>query len=334
MQPRTYVIALAASAFALFIAVAAANLLLDPLAVFGTRLVPASDDMNTRYYRFTQYEMAADRYDGLIFGSSRVAALPPEELSRRMGDVNFASFSVDLGQLTDHLPVLRYVLAQKQSRGLRLRAVFLLLDLDSFGGRPLTNSSLHFLLPPALTGESDGRFWWRNLTAIQKEAWRAALQRAWRRAAGAPAPQEPPALAPAVMQTVTANPAPASAPSLTRVTERLDFDHQLALLADFVSLCRQNGVQLIVATPPISRTEVADFDPADLDRAGAMISRVVPLWNFTDTVGLPDDPAIWRDRGHFQPAIGQLMLDRIFGRELPPRWSKFGWLEGLAPNTP
>jgi hypothetical protein len=357
MQPRTYVLALAGSALSLFIGVAAANLLLDPLAVFGTGLVPGGLDMNARYYRFGEYEAAADRYDGLVFGSSRVTAISREELSGRMDHANFASFSVDLGQITDHLPVLEYVLKQKAARKLRLRAVFLLLDLDSFGGRPQTNASIHFLLPPPLSGESYGRFWWKNLTAIQNQAWSAALRRAWRGATAAPAPAGPPAVAPIALRTASAGPAtkeaqetsiampagtaqsgggapsraqvaPMRAQPLVNITERLDFENQLRLLGEFVSLCRQWQVRLIVATPPISRAETANFDPADLNRASDMISRIVPLWNFTDPAGLPDDPLLWRDFSHFQPAVGQLMLDRIFGLEMPPGWGQFGRLLG------
>ena len=62
-----------AAAFAAFLAVVAANLAIDPQMVFGTGLFGASLNPNDRYQRFLEYEANADRYDGLLLGSSRVA---------------------------------------------------------------------------------------------------------------------------------------------------------------------------------------------------------------------------------------------------------------------
>ena len=48
-----------------------------------------------------------------------------------MGAAAFADFSVVRGMLPDFLPALEYVVADKAKRGERLRAVFLLLDIDT-----------------------------------------------------------------------------------------------------------------------------------------------------------------------------------------------------------
>ena len=80
--------------------------------------------------------------------------------------MTFANFSVIRGMLPDFLPALEYVLADKAKRGQRLRAVFLLLDIDTFGDPAATNRYIETLLPQALSGESGVYFWWRNLTAL------------------------------------------------------------------------------------------------------------------------------------------------------------------------
>jgi hypothetical protein len=342
MRPRTYSLALGGGAALLFLTVAAANLLTDPQGVFGTAVFPIITE-NHRYSRFLEYQRSADTYDGLIFGSSRAGGISRDDLSQKMGYVNFANFSVDVALMTDHLPVLEYVIKQKMARGLPLKAVFLLLDLDHFGNRPYTNETLHFLLPPAVSGESYARFWWRNLTGIQYEGWSLAISKAWSTRPGI----HPSAMIKALVRAVAAAGSTQAAaaelaetqerrgsgpPATVKIADRVDFKHQLRLLERFVSLCREHNVSLIVATPPLSRTRAMDFDADDLRQAADLISRVVPLWDFADPKGLPEDPVFWRDYNHFYWPLGRLMLDRIFGTEMPADWRDFGRLR--TPQLP
>jgi hypothetical protein len=108
MQPRTYVVALAGSALSLFIGVAAANLLLDPLAVFGTGLVPRGLDMNARYYRFGEHEAAADSFDGLSIERSPMVA-PNSRLTKGLRGDRFTPGNGEQHRHNDrailHLPL-------------------------------------------------------------------------------------------------------------------------------------------------------------------------------------------------------------------------------------
>src|SRR5262249_35745036 len=129
MHPRTYALLLSASAALLFLAVIATNVIIDPQGVFGTGLLPRSANANTRYLSVAEYQAAPEQYDGVVFGSSR-ATLPLRDLSKHMDGARFLTFAVSLGTLTDHLPMLEFVVRDKMRRGERLRAAFLLLDAD------------------------------------------------------------------------------------------------------------------------------------------------------------------------------------------------------------
>ena len=88
-----------------------------------------------------------------------------------------ANFSVNYGMVTDHLPVLEYLIREKAARGERLRSVLLMVDVDHFGKAPWTNSNLDGFLPPEVSGEHPARFWWRYLTAFQFRVWRTTSRR-------------------------------------------------------------------------------------------------------------------------------------------------------------
>jgi hypothetical protein len=237
-----------------------------------------------------------------------------------MGGATFANFAVQFGLITDDLPVLEYVLGEKAAKQERLRAVFLLLDADTLGDQPKTNRFLQTMLAPPLTGEQPLRFWWRYLTAIQVGTWRSEIMRAWKKAppredlnaaaaaGGANAP-----VAPATRPIVREAESLGVASRMDRITARPDYARQLRLLQEFVALCKSNDVRLIVAISPLSREEAAKYDPAELMKAVDDVSRIVPVWDFTNSQWLAEHPELWSDSRHFGSEVGRLMLARIFG---------------------
>ena len=164
-----------------------ANVAIDPEAVFGTHPDVPRVNANSRYTRFVAYRDGNERPDGVLFASSRGTGFDPAALARALGVNGIANFSVNYGMVTDHLPVLEYLIREKAARGERLKSVLLMVDVDHFGKAPWTNSNLDGFLPPAVSGEHPARFWWRYLTAFQFRVWRATIGgEAGRRAASAP----------------------------------------------------------------------------------------------------------------------------------------------------
>ena len=322
MKARTYSLASLSVAFGLFAGVAAVNLVVDPEAVLGTGVLGKPLNFNDRYLSMEAYEADPDRYDGLLFGASRGNVIPQELLSDLMGGATFANFSAIGGQIIDHVAVLEHVLRTKAARGKRLRAVFLLLDVDLFGERQFANRTIQSQWHPVLTGESMARFKWRYLTAIQTQAWRDEMRRAMARTAGraegasddqAPVRRVRSASldrGPSVISDA-APPQPA-VPALETVTTRDDFARQLSLLTKFVSLCQAHGVRLVVALSPLRDVNAARFDRADFEAATARVADIVPVWDFGVPAWLSQRPDLWLDTSHYAPAVARMMLERIF----------------------
>jgi hypothetical protein len=313
---RTYALSLMIFGAGLFLATVAINLAIDTQGVFGTGLLGPSLNPNARYQRFVAYETASDRYDGLLFGSSRALDLPVAEL-QEMGGATFADFAVQFGLITDHLPVLEYVLRDKAAKRERLAAVFLLLDADAFGDQPRTNRFLQTMLAPPLTGEQPLRFWWRYLTAIQVGTWHGEIVRAWANAppreGGAATPAEDRGPAEATAAPADGLEARGEGRMFDAITSRPDYARQLRLLRQFVALCQGNGVKLTVAVSPLSRGEAAKYDPVELMKVVADVSRIVPVWDFTNSQWMADHQEYWYDSRHFRSELGVMMLARIFG---------------------
>ena len=337
MKPRTYALRLILGAVALFASVVAGNVLLDPQGVFGTSFLPRSPNANNHYRNLAAYDAASDRFDGVLFGSSRTRGIPMAELSRRMNGVTFANFSVVRGMLPDFLPALEYVLADKGKRGHRLRAVFLLLDIDTFGDPAATNRYIETLLPQALSGESSVYFWWRNLTALQVRSWqpilRDALAAIEKRDREAPSAIEKMKWAlvrfALALRGLAARGSQAGSAYNRPFGERAHFAEQLQLLERIAALCRQSGAELIVTVSPLHRAVESRYLSTDLSHALDKVARVTPLWDFTGADWLSDDASYWEgDTAHYTSQVGRMMLARIFGDPMPPSSERFGRLRG------
>jgi hypothetical protein len=339
MSSRSYALILIVGAAMLFLALAAVNMILDPWAVF--RLSPLRHAaVNDRYEFYRVYAAEPDRYGALLLASSRGLMFTLDELSQHTEGETFARFSVSFGRLADHLAVLDFVLRDKAARNERLKDVFLLIDLDTFG-EPPPPDALQLLQPPAISGEPAFRFWWKNLTAVQMEAWKRALHDV-----GAPRAQSEGA--PAAMRAVVAAPRLAAMPpgyggasarpvrpkptqvesvqAADRISERRYFEDDMRRWLRIVSLCRDEGVRLVTALSPLSPATHAALDAADAATVVERISRTAPAWDFSSPREPSDSPELWADPRHYRREVAVFMLARIFGGDLPPQWRDFGRL--------
>ncbi len=340
---QRYVVAAIAIAVAWLAATMAANIVIDPQGVFGSDLFRIHLNPNARYGAFRDYEAEPERYDAVLFASSRGNAFDRASLAAHLGVRTVANFSVPFGLLTDHLPALEFLLRDKAARGGHIKAVFLVLDADFFGKQPWTNLNIDSFLPPQISGESSFRFWWRYLTAFQFKHWRsdfiaarnASLARI--RSAAAPAANGLRARL-AAAGLVPVRPLGPIAMGRTPVAEtfseetdapeiRSDLAHQLDLLARFVALCRQHEIRLTVAFSPLNRQNVGDDQAPDDARVVGEVARLTPVWDFARPVWLSERGYLWNDYTQYAPGVAAMMMQRFFGAP-PAAPVDFGRLKG------
>ena len=320
VRAKSYALLLAAVAVTMFLGVAAANVAIDPWRVFGLTPIPPSNNVNDRYERFRAYEAAPDRYDGLLLSSSRGRIMRIGDLRRGMG-MDLADFSVSYGRLEDHLAVLDFVLRDKAARGKRLKAVFLLIDVDTLGERPPVAGALQLLQPPAISSDVPLRFWWKNLIAIQWAAWIRTLREP--RFATSDDTRWPER----GMQQLPAKP-PLDAAMSEHILARPRYADDMRNWSRIAALCRDNGATLIAVLSPIAPRVLALLDAEEISTVAEQISRSAPVWNFSGKAEPSNRPELWFDDLHFVPVVPDMMVRRIFGDEVPAEWAHFGRLLG------
>ena len=327
MTSRGFSILLIGGTFFLFLATVAANVTLDPEQVFGTHLYSHKVNINERVLRLRQYQRQAESVDGLLFSSSRGNSLDPY-LEKGMGLSYFANASMSYGMVSDYVPLLQYIVRDKTTRTIKLKHVFLLLDIDFFGRPSWTNSNINSFLPPEISEESAARFWWRYLTAFQYRLWGDVIREDHRRTEQAKVA----AASGDVDARGQINPAEAIEGVRSPLVReeyrrgwnavRPDLDRQLALLRRLVALCRENQIRLTVAISPLKALNLDLNGRAEIDALTERLSRITPLFDFNAVPLIADKDEYWLDNSHFNEKAGAMMLARIFGTGADIGWGE------------
>jgi hypothetical protein len=353
MTSRSYALILVVGAVTLFLGLAAVNVILDPWSVF--RVSPLRHaNVNDRYDFYHIYAAEPDRYEALLLASSRGLTFPLDALSQHANGDRYARFSVSFGRLADHLAVLDFVLRDKAARHARLKDVFLLIDLDTFG-EPPSPDELQLLQPPAISREPAFRFWWKNLTAVQVGTWKRILHdiggdpAASKRPAGAGLPAAltsprlagmPPGFGPALARPLAAVPrdarsglrplrVPLAAPG-ARISERPYVEDDMRRWSRIARLCRDNDVRLFASLSPLAPETHAAIDPADMEAVAERIGTIAPVWDFSGPHEPSNAPEFWTGPRHFHYEVAVFMLARMYGGDLPADWRSFGHVRGAA----
>jgi len=319
MTSRIFSLSLIAGMTLLFLSTVGANVLLDPEQVFGTGLYPHSVNANERVLHMRQYQQDADSVDGLLFSSSRGMYFDSRQLEKGMGLSHFLAASMTYGMVSDYVPILEYVIRDKAARSVKLKHVFLLLDLDLLGRPPWTNSNINSFLPPEVSEESAARFWWRYLTAFQYRYWRDVIREGRQ--------------AEAAKGTTVRSPLPIEPEDHRRAWNvvRPDLERQLKLLERLVALCRDNQVKLTVAISPLRARNLEQNDPVKIEAIAERVARITPVWDFNFQRFFADNQDYWVDNSHFTTKVASMMLAQIFG-EVHDATAPWGRLrEKLAP---
>jgi hypothetical protein len=337
MTSRGFSISLIAGAALLFLSTVAANVILDPEQVFGTGLFSHRVNINERALRLRQYQAQADSTDGLLFSSSRGNLLDPKLLAKGMGLSHFFSASMSYGMITDYVPLLEYIVRDKANRAIKLKHVFLLLDVDFFGRQPWTNSNINSFLPPETSTESAARFWWRYLTAFQYRLWRNVIREdsrnreTARTAAASANPSQPSGQTPAAAPEPALPLAPLAKEDYRVAWNKVrpDLKRQMAQLQRLVDLCRENGIELTTVMSPLKAWNLEANGPAEINALTDRLSRIMPLWDFNSPPVIAGDDSFWLDVSHFNEKAGKAMLARVFDGNSENGWGKLRG-EGLA----
>ena len=330
---RTFGVAFAA----LVLGLAALVRITDPLATFGTGILPPVVSAD-RDYKATLYLEAERRPEIVVLGSSRVKTLRPACIAELTGRAAF-NFGVNAGVAEDFVAIVRFLRSDSASA---VRQILLGADPEAFTGEPgagralQTSRILGTYAPEQAAPAGSRSLGTADLLSLESVA--AAFRSLRRELLPSPElPQE--AIAADGWQTHPrwdaeiatgqfAQPVRVSE-SIVSVSRRYRGDLQLSparlrLLEQLLLEARDAGVEVTAFIPPVhpglEHDESARALPPltaamedvlrDAERRGLV--RFVPT---SEAAGFVNDPALYYDAVHMMSGNGDRLLGQVYGAE-------------------
>ncbi len=307
--------------------------LVDPLGVFGTRLLPpiltADRDQKAALLR-----LRAPRPTQLILGSSRAKTIDPRCLSRLTGEPAF-NFAVNGASSDDLLAILRYLRATHHP--LQTLVVGVDPEMLQGPGGPLPGLKTSRVLgpfagtsaPDPITSLGADLLGWQNVSAAVRSVWsRVAHADSVPSTVIEPDGRQRYPRIEAALQGGTFGSAEQVAGSIPGILRRYEsFDQlnpdRIGVLQDFAREARQAGISIIAFIPPVhpafergaratawrARTEETVLLLRRLEREGSL--------RYFDSQALPDigaDSTAFVDALHFLAPVADRLTESLFNR--------------------
>ena len=277
---------------------------IDPFNVFHPLQIRDNGvEVNKNYVKMYYVLHNPDRFDALLFGSSRVGDLHVEKIP----DVHCYNMTYPNGLPAEHLQNLQTLFAE----GVALRRVYLGVDVLSYTNDPQSHLSSGLHAPYELSQEKPLTFWpmyldpavtWKAVVTTMKSHQKKPgypdyfYAYGWNHDYGTPAGEH-------VLNRGTE----ALVSSVRRMPQTLDE------IAQIVKLCRENRVEAV---------ETADY-LTFLTRLAA----ITPYYNFSGHNPVSDNFRSYYDPSHPSAETGDLVLACLGGDRIDDLYEKgFGWL--------
>jgi hypothetical protein len=105
------------------------NYVIDPFNIFHTKTLKHQYQMNERFIKIEYLEENNKKFNGYMFGSSRIGVTPPKVIEKYIPNSKFYNFTISSANLYDYLTHLEYFIKQKYP----INTLYLQLDIDKMG---------------------------------------------------------------------------------------------------------------------------------------------------------------------------------------------------------
>ena len=103
------------------------NYVIDPFNIFHTKILKHQFQMNERFMKIEYLEENNKKFNGYMFGSSRIGTTPPKVIEKYIPNSKLYNFTISSANLYDYLTHLEYFIKQKYP----IKTLYLQLDIDN-----------------------------------------------------------------------------------------------------------------------------------------------------------------------------------------------------------
>jgi hypothetical protein len=302
----------------------------DPYGLFRKDFKYQFVEPNRNFIKARYLTEHPDRYDCLVFGSSRVNSIDV----RKIRDYRCYNMTCNHGLPGDHLDNLKYMI----KKGVKVRMVLVGLDEFDFREDPAIRLAQPLRHPyPPVVGQYVLPFYLRYLfsfhdrdlgiTAIK--GYLAAL----RGGAGAPISHDifdtGQMSSPQVDRDIDANPEAHRNKLTFRKHEGTSGDYMKGVIEDLrglVETAQSHHIRLILFVNPLYKTAYLDSGLEEFDHFKRELSNLSDFYDFSGINSVTSEALNYYEATHYRPFVGDMILSRVLRTNIVPVPPDFGVL--------
>ncbi|AMN44050.1 hypothetical protein [Rhodoplanes sp. Z2-YC6860] len=316
---RRYSLFIAAVVLVPFIITIALNYVVDPFGVFQTGWFPKQIEINDRFLKVEFLDAHRDRFNGLMWGSSRIGNTPPAVIERYNPGGRFYNMWYGNGTLGDHRDYIKYITATHPE----ISQHYIEIDVDMFMGMSEWGAAqIGFWRHPAVEHHSKVAFYAENLVTMPL---RVIAKKAYLNLTGGEPPvrYELETTGIWVDDRLDRKIANDMAGHLRDFDQMMNFNpvrrvratqdqNNAAALAEIVQICREHSLRCTFFTTPHHASVLNTLLTPDFLRCIRLIAGLTPFWDFASYNSVTTSNALYYEGSHFRQPVAELMAARIF----------------------
>ncbi len=296
------------------------NWAIDPFNIFDSKILKKDYQLNERFCKIRYLNSKHSLYNGYIFGSSRVAATPPDLLEKYLPGHKFYNMTVAGCTQYDNLMFLKYFIEKE----FNISTLYLQVDIpDVHGFNPLAINQ-YVRHHPDLTKESILAFYSEFLTSLPLKNFLGKMSLNHSKQ-------------PSIKnmrydiensgrwyidhanQLIKNNPeyyisleSSFHEKYKTRNQAGKHLKENINALKEIKKLAQQHKIDLIVFVPPYHHLMMDSFNQHSYIQYLSELSEITDFWDFSSYHPITFNNYYYYSQSYFTPALVKLMLARIF----------------------
>ncbi len=295
--------------------VALINYIVDPFAVFKSKVFTHQLQMNERFVKVDYLQENHQNYNAYLFGSSRIGVIEPKVFEKYIPQSKFYNFTLSSANLYDYLNHLEYFVKE----GYEIKTLVVQLDLNDMNYYEKAVDDYLSLSHPSVLDESSTFFYARYLFGFFPVNLQSTLETNFSQK---------------ILKTYDLKSGVWSLPlrekdllsdakkyvknqkcfyiKNRRVIQYTKEIQNKKALQEIVNLCKKEKIKLYFFSTPHNKNMMDTFVLEDYHRYLNDIAHITSFYDFSGYNSVTNNNTNYYETSHYRPQVGKLIAAKIF----------------------
>jgi len=298
------------------------NYIVDPFNVFNSSFLKYPFQINERFVKIDYLSENHKKYNSYMFGSSRIGTTDTSAVEQYLPDSKFYNFTVSTASQYDNYQHLKYMV----NHNFLIKNIYLQIDIKNFllDNKPIAGDFLR-QSHPIVVNENKYLYFLDYLTILPIDNIKNKLKinyinhsKTTKFDINGTGRWYVPWKDVMIEENQSKFIKNEESLNINRVIRKFKdkyINENVQNLKNFVQLCKENHINLIVFTTPHNYNMMDNFDLNDYYKVLISISKIVDFWDFSGYNEITCNNRNFYEKSHYLPKLGRKIAKTIFKKE-------------------